>query len=542
MTVDSMMRVMMTRRRRAWTRWAASWLLFVAAAACGTDRSQSAGPQTAASAPQPLASAPESSALPQGTVHWPSLSSALPATEDGAKDAAVIVAIENYAFLPPIPGAVDNGRDWFVYLSQSRNIPVERIQFLANAEATDFAITRAVERASSIAEADGRVWLIFIGHGAPSSTRQEDGLLVAADAQQTVEGLENRSVSRARVLELLSKSPATPVVLVDACFSGRKRDGQALIAGLQPTSVIKTAVPAGAVLMTAAASNEYAGPLPGDTRPAFSYLALGALRGWGDSNGDGTVTPNEVVDYSRSVLTALLSGSRVQTPEAAGQQAFPVSRGSEPGPDLGHLVLQLKAGSVSGTQTVRCPAGSEWDGRACLQTTTVCPPGTTQSAGECIASAVRCPSGATFVAGEGCIGTTARDRPGRLEVESPLERPANDVPSDQATAPVGGLGTSSSSALQGAREELRAFDRVAAKAALDEAAAQVKNCRGGPSGPGRVQVRYDPSGNVAAVSLLTRGFEDTVVGSCIRMLFRRATVPPFTGAPVVVVNKSFDIP
>jgi hypothetical protein len=88
------------------------------------------------------------------------------------------------------------------------------------------------------------------------------------------------------------------------------------------------------------------------------------------------------------------------------------------------------------------------------------------------------------------------------------------------------------------------FNREAAKSALDEAASQAKNCRpqGGPSGTGRVQIRYEPSGRVANVAILTSKFDNTTAGSCVRMLFRRAKVPEFTGAPVVVVNKSFEIP
>jgi hypothetical protein len=42
--------------------------------------------------------------------------------------------------------------------------------------------------------------------------------------------------------------------------------------------------------------------------------------------------------------------------------------------------------------------------------------------------------------------------------------------------------------------------------------------------------------------MLTGKFENTTTGSCVEMLFRRAKVPEFSGAPVVVVNKSFDIP
>jgi hypothetical protein len=56
-----------------------------------------------------------------------------------------------------------------------------------------------------------------------------------------------------------------------------------------------------------------------------------------------------------------------------------------------------------------------------------------------------------------------------------------------------------------------------------------------------VEVRYEPSGKVAAVVLLTEKFENTVTASCIRILFRKAEVPAFTGAAVVFVQKSFEV-
>lgn len=289
---------------------------------------------------------------------WPNLSASPRRDGDGKKDAAVIVAIEQYAFLPSIPGAFDNGRDWYQYLTRARGIPVERVRFLSNAEATDFAIMRAVAEASDAAQAGGRVWLVFIGHGAPSASG--DGLLVAADAQQSIDGLENRSVPQSKLLSRMAKSTATPIAIVDACFSGRKQDGDVLIAGLQPSSVVKASAPQRSVLLTAAASNQFAGPLPGESRPAFSYLALGALRGWGDTNGDGDVTAQEVVDYSRSVFMTLLAGSRIQTPEVLGQSALLLGRGSEQGPDLGDILLDLKSSGARPATSLE-PARGEAD-------------------------------------------------------------------------------------------------------------------------------------------------------------------------------------
>jgi hypothetical protein len=86
------------------------------------------------------------------------------------------------------------------------------------------------------------------------------------------------------------------------------------------------------------------------------------------------------------------------------------------------------------------------------------------------------------------------------------------------------------------------FNRQAAQAALKEAAAQAGNCRpaGGPTGSGRVQVRYDATGKVGSVSILTPGFDNTTTGSCIQMVFRRAKIASFSGAPVVL-TESFEI-
>jgi hypothetical protein len=48
-------------------------------------------------------------------------------------------------------------------------------------------------------------------------------------------------------------------------------------------------------VLSAGKGDQFAGPLPGLGRPAFSWLVLGALRGWGDADRDGTVTAREAV-------------------------------------------------------------------------------------------------------------------------------------------------------------------------------------------------------------------------------------------------------
>ena len=87
------------------------------------------------------------------------------------------------------------------------------------------------------------------------------------------------------------------------------------------------------------------------------------------------------------------------------------------------------------------------------------------------------------------------------------------------------------------------FDPGAARVALQAAADRAQSCRppAGPRGRGRVQVRFEPSGKVGAAWMMTPLFDNTVTGACVLMLFRRATVPEFDGAPEMVI-KSFEVP
>lgn len=131
---------------------------------------------------------------------------------------------------------------------------------------------------------DGRAWFVFIGHGAPSLDGA-DGLLVGVDAPQDAETLPTRTVSREELLQLLVADGADVVAILDTCLSGMP-EGESLVPGLQPLVPTYTlATPPGSITVaTAAASDQFAGALPGETRPAFSYLLLGAAQGWGDAD------------------------------------------------------------------------------------------------------------------------------------------------------------------------------------------------------------------------------------------------------------------
>ena len=269
---------------------------------------------------------------------WPDLAAPAAMAPDGAKDAAVVIAIEKYYAIPAVPGAVRNATDWYSWLVDSRKVPVDRVAMLRNEQASREEILARATAAAKTVQPGGTLWVLFIGHGAPSKDGKE-GVLVGADAQQTPDSLYARSVRQSELTAAIGPGVAS-VVVIDACFSGRATGGQPIAAGLQPLLVVKSVPMAGTMLLTAGQSNEFAGPLPGVDRPAFSYLVLGALRGWGDADGNGTVTAKEAVDYARKALMVLPTG-RAQTPQLVGDQPLQslARSATERGPNLAAIVV-----------------------------------------------------------------------------------------------------------------------------------------------------------------------------------------------------------
>ena len=286
-------------------------------------------------------------AADSASVFWPDLSSAPAASSSselaqaGAGDAALVVGVSKYAFVSPVEGADKNAADWWAYFRQFRGIPRSSVGFLRDAEATAEGIRDEAKRVAALAKPGSTIWFVFIGHGV-ASANGEEGLLVGVDAQGTAKSLDTRSIPQSEVESILSNSQAARVIMiVDSCFSGQSSDGRPLAPGLQAlvrTSQLETNNKT--IRLTAGTSDQFAGPLPGAHRPAFSYLVLGAIRGWGDENRDGNVTAEEAVNYANDVLLVLEKGRR-QTPELIGadRQMLLADHVSESGPDIDGMVL-----------------------------------------------------------------------------------------------------------------------------------------------------------------------------------------------------------
>ncbi|MBN2798673.1 MAG: caspase family protein [Deltaproteobacteria bacterium] len=279
------------------------------------------------------------------TPTWPRLDGDISRGTGGAHDAALIIGVEDYAFIPDVPGARANADDWYLWLTRGRGVPAAHVTLLRDAEATAEKMRRFAGETADQVERGGTVWLVFVGHGAPDGG---GGMLVGSDAQADADSLFARSVPQEELIKALSAGDEGQVVaVVDSCFSGRSPTGAPLVEGVQfVIPAHATAAPERTAILTAGRADQFAGPLPGAQRPAFSYLVLGAMRGWGDADGDGVVTAGEATSYASDALDMLLV-DRTQDPQLQGLSGVPLGGGKERGPDLTAMVLARPASTAS---------------------------------------------------------------------------------------------------------------------------------------------------------------------------------------------------
>ncbi|HEY1097658.1 MAG TPA: caspase family protein, partial [Myxococcota bacterium] len=273
------------------------------------------------------------------TSTWPSIADPLPRAGGGENDVAIVVAASDYVFLPDIDGATDNADDWYTWLARVRGVPLERLTILKDREVTRERIERALTSAASTSKPGGTVWFVFIGHGAPGPGG-DDGVLLGVDTQADIDSLGARGVSQSFVTRTLNGGKQQQsVVVFDACFSGKAPDGDApLVPGMQATVPVRrlppsTSAPSSKTAVLAA-SETFAGPLPGASRPAFSYALLGAVRGWGDVDGDHRVTIDEAYRSARRTLQIAYK-SDARLPKLTGDGSAVIANGvTEAAPDF----------------------------------------------------------------------------------------------------------------------------------------------------------------------------------------------------------------
>lgn len=246
----------------------------------------------------------------------PSIDEALRTGATASADTAVVIGVEDYAFVQDVPYAQRDAASFYDLLVYSVGVPSSRVRLLDQGASKE-QILEAVTDAGNDVGAGGSVWIYFAGHGAadPSTGGR---MLLGDDVKQDSAAFASRGVPVDQLKDLASAKGGAVNLIVDACYSGLGRGGDELVAGMRfLVPAYATAAKPGSLEWSAASGDQLSGPLHPARHGAFTYLAVGAMRGWADGQLDGTrdgqVTAEEAQLYVKEALRTLQITD--QTPE-----------------------------------------------------------------------------------------------------------------------------------------------------------------------------------------------------------------------------------
>ncbi len=223
------------------------------------------------------------------------------------KDFALVVGVERYPFLGvDVPYAYRDAEAFKIFLLYTRGLPRDHIQVLKGGSRGQ--ILRAAQGMAERAKG-GTLWIYFSGHGA-ASPKDAAPMLLGDTVKADLLEFEAGALRVTELQELAQGSKARQSLLIlDVCYSGTGRDQRPLLPGARFAAPATLLSPSKVLTWSATSANEIAGSLKRARHGAFSYLVLGALRGWADGElsgyRDGRVELGEARAYVERGLLLL---------------------------------------------------------------------------------------------------------------------------------------------------------------------------------------------------------------------------------------------
>lgn len=204
---------------------------------------------------------------------------------------AIIIANENYKRVPNVPHAINDGAVFKKYLTSTFGVPEENIEYLEDASLNDikYALSNVSQRCDAFKD-QLSVIVYYAGHGVPDDKTNEAYLLpVDGFGTDPKSGLNMEDFYES----LSEMSAKSVIVLLDACFSGAKRDGGMLMATRGITIKPNMKVPDGKlIVLSATAEDQTAFPIEEQKHGLFTYTLLRKIQ---ETKGD--ITWGELADY-----------------------------------------------------------------------------------------------------------------------------------------------------------------------------------------------------------------------------------------------------
>jgi len=241
-----------------------------------------------------------------GATEPPAVTPPVRSGDRASRDGALVIGNEAYTALPQSQWASVDARAFREWLNVSRGVSSYRTLFLENADRK--AIEKQAKRLRWKVKKNGTAWIYYAGHGItlPDGQRAVVPIDVAgAAAEAAALPIDDivKSVLRNRRIRRV-------VVVVDASFGEKGRDGFALVPGrevpeVQPVPETNPKV----VYWMAERADGDPQLYPVAKQGLFTWTVLGGLRGWADGSvtgeTDGKVTLQEAQVFAADAARML---------------------------------------------------------------------------------------------------------------------------------------------------------------------------------------------------------------------------------------------
>ena len=235
------------------------------------------------------------------------------------KTFVLIISNENYKHEQSVPYAINDGNIFRLYCEKTLGIPADNIKYQPDASLNDMQTQLwLLEKKMSAFEGEARAIIYYSGHGMPSDDGK-DAYLLPVDGNSSI---PKSGLSIADVYLQLGKMPSRQtIVLLDACFSGARRDGQMLASSRGVAIKAKQKPVSGnMVVFSAAQGNETAYPYKEKRHGLFTYYVLEQLQQKG-----GCVSLGDLSDYVTKQVsrTSIVKNEKSQTPSVIASPSIP---------------------------------------------------------------------------------------------------------------------------------------------------------------------------------------------------------------------------
>ena len=230
----------------------------------------------------------------------------------------VVVANENYRREAKVPHANNDGNIFKEYCIKALGVPEKNIKYVADASLNDLKYNlNWLKQVMDVYQGEAKVVFYYAGHGIPDEANKTAFLLPVDGYASDVATGYSLSTLYAELGQIPAKSV---LVLLDACFSGAKREGNMLASARGVAIKVKKSNPLGnMVVFSAAQGDETAYPYKEQHHGMFTYYLLKKLQ---ETKGEATL--GEISDYVTSEVRkqSIVINGKMQTPTLTSSSAI----------------------------------------------------------------------------------------------------------------------------------------------------------------------------------------------------------------------------